>query len=320
MKKGNEMDEKKLISIVMPVFNEEHGLDNFYAQLSNVIDKLDYNFEIIFVNDGSTDNSLNVLDSFYKKDKRIKILDLSRNFGHQNALTAGIDMATGDAVILLDVDLEDNPKYIISFIDHWNEGYQVVYAKRSKRNVSVFKKFCFNIFHKINFIISSVDVGAAGIFCLMDHCVVKYMQEFREREKYIPGLRSWVGFKQIGIDTVRDARYDNKPRVKFRGLCKLAFDSFTSFSSVPLKISIFFGICFSFLSFIGIAIVVSMKLFFKTAILGWASTISLILLMGGIQLICIGLQGEYISRIFNEVKKRPSYIIKDRIGFDNNGN
>ncbi len=310
------MEKKKLISIAMPVFNEEKGLENFYAQLSTVIDRLDYNFEIIFVNDGSTDNSLNVLASFYKKDKRIKILDLSRNFGHQNALIAGIDQATGDAVILLDVDLEDNPKYIVSFIEHWNEGYQVVYAKRGKRNVSFLRNICFGVFHKINRIISSVDVDVSGIFCLMDRTVVKHMQDFSEREKYIPGLRSWVGFKQIGIITVRDARYDNNPRVSFRNLVKLAFDSFTSFSSVPLKISIFFGILFSFFSFVGIGVVIFLKLFLKVAILGWASTVSLILLMGGIQLICIGLQGEYIARIFNEVKRRPNYIIKDKIGVD----
>ncbi|HSA31799.1 MAG TPA: glycosyltransferase, partial [Candidatus Omnitrophota bacterium] len=168
----------------------------------------------------------------------------------------------------------------------------------------------------INRIISSVDVDVSGIFCLMDRTVVKHMQDFSEREKYIPGLRSWVGFKQIGIITVRDARYDNNPRVSFRNLVKLAFDSFTSFSSVPLKISIFFGILFSFFSFVGIGVVIFLKLFLKVAILGWASTVSLILLMGGIQLICIGLQGEYIARIFNEVKRRPNYIIKDKIGVD----
>jgi len=309
------MRKKKLISIVMPVFNEEKGLDIFYSQLKNVIDQLEYDFELIFVNDGSGDSSLNVLTSFYEKDKRIKILNLSRNFGHQNALTSGIDQAKGEAVILLDVDLEDNPKYIVSFIEQWNNGYQVVYAKRGKRKVSVLRKICFSVFHKINHMISSVHIDAAGTFCLMDQDVVKYMQEFSEREKYIPGLRTWVGFKQIGIDTVREARYDNSPRVKFSSLFRLAFDSFTSFSSAPLKISIFFGIFFSLLSFIGIAIVVALKLIFKLAIVGWASTISVILLLGGIQLICIGLQGEYIARIFNEVKRRPSYIVKDRIGF-----
>jgi len=310
------MDKKKLISVVMPVFNEDKGLDIFYNQLRNIINKLAYDFELIFVNDGSVDNSLGVLIGLYKNDQRIKIIDLSRNFGHQNALTAGIDQAKGEAVILLDVDLEDDPEYIQPFINSWNEGYQVVYAKRGARKVSTLRRICFSIFHKLNRRISSVDVGASGIFCLMDRTVVRHMQNLIERDKYIPGLRSWIGFKQVGIDTVRNARYDAKPRVKFGSLFKLAFDSFTSFSVLPLKISMFFGIVFSLLSFMGIAAVVTLKIFFKLAILGWASTISIILLLGGIQLICIGLQGEYIGRIFNEVKKRPNYIIRDKIGFD----
>jgi len=310
------MDNKKLISIVMPAFNEETGLGILYDRLAAVINKLSYNFEIIFVNDGSTDNSFRILASLHEKDRRIKIIDLSRNFGHQNALTAGIDHAQGEAVILMDVDLEDNPEYISSFIDYWNDGYDVVYAKRNKRKVSGIRKICFYIFHKVNRMISNIDVGNAGIYCLMSRKVVRHMKNFTERDKYIPGLRSWIGFKQIGIDTVRDARYDNNPRVKFGSLFKLAFDSFTSFSTVPLKISMFLGALFSLLSFIGIVIVIVLKIFFKTAIQGWASTISVILLLGGIQLICIGLQGEYLARVFNEVKNRPNYIVNDKIGFD----
>ncbi len=310
------MDKKKLISIVIPVFNEDKGIDIFYNQLESILNKLVYDFELIFVNDGSIDNSLDVLISLYKNDKRIKIVDLSRNFGQQNALMAGIDEAKGEAVVLLDVDSEDNPEYITSFIDYWNKGYQVVYARRGERKVSVLRKMCFSIFHKINRMICSVDIDAAGAFCLMDRNVVWHLQKLTERDKYIPGLRSWIGFRQIGINIVRGARYDNTPRVKFNSLFKLAFDSFTSFSAVPLKISMFLGIIFSLLSFIGVAVVIVLKLIFKLAILGWASTISIILLLGGIQLICIGLQGEYIARIFNEVKKRPNYIIRDKIGFD----
>jgi glycosyltransferase involved in cell wall biosynthesis len=306
----------KLISIVMPVFNEDKGLNNFYNRLKNVVNKLPYDFELIFVNDGSIDNSLEVIISLRENDKRIKIMDLSRNFGHQNALTAGIDEAKGDAVILLDADLEDNPEYINSFIEFWNKGYQVVYARRGERQVSGLRKICFDLFHKTNRVICSVNMDAAGAFCLMDRNVVMHIQKLTETDKYIPGLRSWIGFKQIGINTVREARYDNEPRVKFISLLKLAFDSFTSFSTVPLRISMFLGIIFSLLSFIGIIIVIALKLIFKLAIVGWASTISIILLLGGIQLVCIGLQGEYIARIFSEVKKRPNYIIRDKMGFD----
>ena len=310
------MDNKKLISIVMPVFNEEKGLDILYDRLATVINKLVFNFEIIFVNDGSTDDSLKTIASLREMDNRVKIIDLSRNFGHQNALSAGIDHAKGDAVILMDVDLEDSPEYISLFVDYWNKGYDVVYAKRKKRNVSGIRNICFNIFHKINQMISSVNIDSAGIFCLMGRKVVQHLQKLTERDKYIPGLRSWIGFKQIGIETVREARYDSKPRVKFGSLLKLAFDSFASFSTVPLKISIFFGILFSLLSFIGLFVVILEKILFKITIQGWASTIGIILLLGGIQLICIGLQGEYLSRIFNEVKNRPNYIVNDKIGFD----
>lgn len=310
------MDKRKLLSIVMPVFNEAEGLSNFYKELKNCIDSLPYGFELIFVNDGSLDDSLPALKILRQNDKRVKIIDFSRNFGQQNALTAGIDQASGDAVILLDVDLEDDPGYIRSFIEYWNKGYQVVYARRTERRAAFLRKLCFSLFHKANRAICSVNVDAAGAFCLMDRSVVRYFKEFSERDKYIPGLRSWIGFKQIGIDAVRGARYDNTPRVRFRNLFKLAFDSFTSFSTMPLKISIFLGSIFSMLSFIGIAIVFVEKIVFKSAILGWASTISIILLLGGIQLICIGLQGEYIARIFNEVKKRPNYIIREKIGFE----
>lgn len=310
------MSSNKLISIVLPVFNESGGLELFYDQLKDVIEKLPYDFEIIFVNDGSTDNSLSVLARLQKNYKQIKIIELSRNFGHQNALTAGIDSSKGEAVILLDVDLEDNPGYIAEFIKYWNDGYEVVFAKRGKRKVSVFKKLCFQIFHKTNRMISSINVDAAGTFCLMDRKVVEHIRRLTESDRYLPGLRSWVGFRQIGIDTIRGPRYDNRPRVKFSSLFKLAFDSFTSFSTIPLKISMVLGIVFSLLSFIGIAAVITIKIFFKSAIQGWASIISVILLLGGIQLICIGLQGEYIARIFNEVKKRPNYIISNKIGFD----
>jgi len=306
----------KLISVILPVFNESGGLGIFYNQLEDIINNLPYNFEIIFVNDGSSDNSLRILTSLHEKDKRVKIIDLSRNFGHQNALSAGIDYARGEAVVLMDVDLEDNPEYLASFLDYWNKGYDVVYARRIKRNVSGIRKICFDIFHKINRMISSVDTDAAGIFCLMGRKVVGHLQKLTERDKYIPGLRSWIGFKQIGIETVRGARYDNKPRVKLGNLFKLAFDSFTSFSTVPLKISIFLGVLFSLFSLIGIGAVVILKIFFKLAIQGWASIVSIILLLGGIQLICIGLQGEYLARVLNEVKNRPNYIVNDKIGFD----
>ena len=312
------MEQKKLISIVIPVFNEDKGLEVLYRRLESAVSQSAYDFEIIFVNDGSGDDSLEVLITLHEKDPRIKIVDLSRNFGHQNALTAGIDHTTGEAVILMDADLEDRPECIALFIDYWNKGYDVVYAKREKRKVTGFRKICFNVFHKTNRIVSYIPVGAEGIFCLMDRKIVQHMQKFTEHDKYIPGLRSWVGFKQVGIEIERDARYDTRPRVKFGSLFKLAFDSFTSFSTLPLKLSMFLGITFSLLSFLGITTIIILKVFLKVPfrVQGWASTVVIIMLLGSIQLICIWLQGEYLMRILNEVKNRPHYIVNDKIGFD----
>ena len=307
--------KNKLISIVLPVFNEARGLPLLYSRLRPVMDVPGFDFEVIFVNDGSVDGTFEVLAGFHAQDARVKIIDLSRNFGHQNALMAGIDHAAGDAVILMDADLEDDPAAIPSFLDLWGQGYAVVYARRAGRQVPWFEKACFDLFHKINQMISRVQMDATGIFCLMDRKVVGHLRKLTETDRYIPGLRAWIGFRQIGIDVPRGMRAQGSSRVGFRRLFKLAFDSFTAFSTAPLKVSMVLGILFSFLSLAGIMVVVVMKLWFKVAIQGWASTISIILLLGGVQLICIWLQGEYLARIFNEVKNRPLYIVNGKIGF-----
>lgn len=306
----------KLISIVMPVFNEELGLEPLYRDLNEALENLPYDFEFIFVNDGSSDGSLSMLMSLRRKDVRVRIINFSRNFGQQNALKAGMDNSQGDAVVLMDSDLEDNPKAIKDFIKNWEEGYDVVYAKRCGRKTSFIRKTMFGAFHALNNLISDIKIDRAGIFCLMDKKVTEFMKNFTERDKYLPGLRSWVGFKQIGIEVNRGLRYDKTPRVKMGNLFKLALDSFISFSAAPLKVSMFFGFLFSALSFAGIVVIFMLKIFFGLAVQGWASLASIILFIGGVQLICIGLLGEYIARIFNEVKKRPDYIISDKIGFE----
>jgi dolichol-phosphate mannosyltransferase len=307
---------KTLLSVVIPVFNEAGILQELYRSLRDVIGRIGCAYEIIFVNDGSSDGSLTVLLSLHDKDRNVKIVNLSRNFGHQNAVMAGIDCAGGDAVVLMDADLEDDPKHIASFVEQWRQGNDVVYALRAKRSDALLRKIAFGLFHAMNKKLSSIDIDATGIFCLMDKKIVVYLKQLTERDMYIPGLRKWIGFKQIGIEVPRNRRYDNSPRVKTGHLFKLAFDSFTSFSTLPLKLSIFLGILFSLASFVGIMIVIILKLWFKVAMLGWTSLMSVILLVGGVQLICMGLQGEYISRIFNEVKNRPHFIISDKIGFD----
>jgi polyisoprenyl-phosphate glycosyltransferase len=309
------MRSKPLLSIVVPVFNEEKGLGLLFEKLRAAVAGLSCDIEFIFVNDGSRDGSLYLLGELHQMDPRVKVIDLSRNFGHQNALCAGIDHAGGDAVVLMDADMEDDPGAIPLFVNSWQQGNLVVYARRGERSVPWFRGIFFRLFHWANKMMSSIPVEASGTFCLMDRKVVDHLKALKERNRYIPGLRSWVGFKQAGIDLVRGPRYDKCSRVKFGGLFKLALDSFTAFSTAPLQVSMMLGIVFSLASFVGIGIVVFMKVVVKTAIVGWASTICVILLAAGVQLICLWLQGEYLSRIFTEVKDRPNYIINNKIGF-----
>lgn|SRR3989338_974419 len=304
------------ISLVIPVFNEEKGLSIVYKALCDVANKRKEDFEFIFVNDGSGDGSLGALLAINRSDPRVKVIDFSRNFGHQGALTAGIDFATGDAVILMDADMEDPPEKICDFLDNWSQGYDVVYAIRRKRKVGLFMKISYFLFHKINNMISEISIpDSSGIFALMDRKVVDIIKKIPEKNRYIPGLRSWVGLKQIGVEVERGSRYDKRPRVSFLKLTKLAFDSYISFSRVPLKIASFLGIFFSFLSFVGIFVIIFLKFAVGFPVHGWASIIMLILFVSGVQLITIGIIGEYIGRILDETKNRPIYIVKQAIGF-----
>jgi len=306
-----------IISLVVPVFNEERGLDVFYKAICGAVSKREEAFELIFVNDGSSDRSLEKLLNIHRIDSRVKIIDFSRNFGHQNALTAGIDFATGDAVILMDADMEDPPDKICDFLEYWKKGYDVVYAVRKKRKVTVIKRILFALFHKINRMISDIPIpDATGIFGLMDRKIVNIIKIIPEKNRYIPGLRAWAGLKQIGLEVERGERYDKNPRVSTRKLIKLAFDSYISFSKIPLKIATILGIVFFVLSVIGIFIIIVLKFTIGLQPLGWASIVMLILFATGIQLVTIGIIGEYIGRILDEVKNRPVYIVRQAIGFD----
>ena len=300
----------KIISIVLPVFNEEAILKELHQKLSEVISRRSERFEIIFVNDGSVDKSLAVLLDIRKQDNRVCILDFSRNFGHQNSLNAGLRETKGDAVILMDADLEDSPKDILKFLEKWDIGYEVVYAIRKKRNVPWLKSLLFKLFHKLNNKLSAIDVEATGIFSLMDRAVVNAIININERNLYLPGLRSWVGFKQIGIEVDRGVRYDASPRVGIFQLYKLAFDSFTAFSSNLLSLPTIIGLVLFVISIMTIIMIVILKVFYGIGPWGWPSLVSIILLLSGIQFAFIGLIGEYISRIMLEVKGRPLYIIR----------
>lgn len=310
----------KVISLVVPVFNEEKGIGIFYKAVYEAIKTRPESFEIIFVNDGSSDESLRKLLDLNKIDTRVRIIDFTRNFGQQNALTAGIDFAAGDAVILMDVDMEDLPDRICDFIEYWNKGYDVVYAIRKRRKVGIAKMILFFLYHKINMMISDISIpDESGIFGLMDRKVVNILKTIPEKNRYLPGLRAWVGLKQIGLEVERGERYDKKPRVSILQLLKLAFDSYVSFSKIPLKIASFLGIFFSFVSFVGIFAIILLKLTGGIQPHGWASIVMVILFVTGIQLITIGIIGEYVGRILDEAKNRPLYLVRQVIGFKEEG-
>jgi glycosyltransferase involved in cell wall biosynthesis len=304
--------KNKFISIVLPVFNEEVILKELHQKLSEAISKRSEQFEIIFVNDGSVDKSLAVLLGIRKQDNRICILDFARNFGHQVALNAGLREAKGDAVILMDSDMEDYPEDILKLLEQWDLGYEVVYAIRKKRQVSWLKSLFFKLFHKFNNKVSTIDMGVAGIFSLMDRVVVNEIMSINEHNPYLPGLRSWVGFKQIGLEIDRGLRYDASPRINIPQLYKLAFDSFTGFSGNLLSLPIIIGLIFFTISIFSLIVIVTLKIIYGIGPWGWASLASIILLISGVQFAFIGLLGEYIFRIMEEVKGRPLYIIREK--------
>lgn len=308
--------KKKLISVIISVYNEENIVKRLTDALELMASSVFYDFEYIFINDGSCDHSLETLLELAKNNQRIKIIDLSRNFGHQLAITAGIDYAKGDAVVLMDADMEDNPQDILKFLKKWEDGFDVAYAIRAKRRTGLARKICFALFHYLNRLLSGIPVEAAGIFGLMDKKVVEEMKLLKEEGRYIPGLRSWVGFRQIGIELERGGRYDQRPRVHFGKLLTLALNSYFSFSKKPLKLASLLGIFLSFLSFLSAILILLFQLFMKFKVPGWASLVVIVLFIGGVQFICLGIMSEYLGRIFDEVRGRPLYIVRKAYGIN----
>ena len=315
------MTHKFLLSIVIPVYYQEKGLNELYRRLKSVVDRLaaEYNYEIIFVNDGSKDKSIDELIRLNKLDINVKVLNFSRNFGHQIAVTAGIDHSSGDIVVLIDDDLQDPPEIIIEMLDKWKQGYQVVYGIRKKRKgENFFKKASAKIFYRLLGKLSSVPIPLdTGDFRLMDKVVVNYLKEMREENRFIRGMVSWVGFKQFGLLYDRDPRFAGKSQYNLKKLVKFALNGITGFSDKPLLFSSYFGFIITFLAFIyGLKIVIEKILYPNTILTGWTSLIVIVLFFGGVQLLSIGILGTYIGRIYNEVKKRPLYIIEGVYGFD----
>ncbi|MEM8673459.1 MAG: glycosyltransferase family 2 protein [Cyanobacteria bacterium P01_G01_bin.67] len=305
-------------SIVIPIFNEEAILPELWRQLRAVIDQLDGICEVIFVDDGSSDRSYQILSELHQANHEIKIIRLSRNFGHQSALTAGIEKASGKAVILMDGDLQDSPQAIFNFIDKWHQGYDVVYAVREKRKEFWLKRFAFVGFYRLLNSLSGMKLPIdAGIFSLMDRQVAIALRQMPERNRYLSGLRAYAGFRQTGIIVERGSRYKGQPKVTVTKLFKLAFDGIFSFSIIPLRIATIFGLISAIVSFIIGIIGLYFKLILGTTFLSWTYGLTTTFFMGGVQLIFLGIIGEYIGRIYDEVKQRPYYLIRDTSGFKN---
>lgn len=305
----------KRVSLVFPVYNEEKVLPFLYERVCQIIGQLDYDFEVILINDGSRDTSLSLMKQFHQADSRFKIIDFSRNFGHQVAITAGIDFATGDAVILMDADLQDPPELVPQLLSKWNEGYQVVYGIRKTRKEHIFKRMAYALFYRILEYISDIPIPLdAGDFCLMDRVVIDTLKSMQERNRFVRGLRSWAGFRQIGLAYSREKRYRGEVKYTLSKLMNLALDGIFAFSYFPLRLASYTGFIISIVSFLGILIYLYKKLVVGGEPQGFPTLVILILFMGGIQLIFLGIIGEYIGRIYDEVKKRPNYVIRETYG------
>ena len=302
-----------VFSIVVPIYNEEEVLPELHRRLKASMDTIGATYELVFVNDGSRDRSLAILQDLAARDAAIKVIDFARNFGHQAAITAGMDLAAGDAVVVIDADLQDPPEVIAKLAEKWREGYEVVYAVREKRQGdSLFKRATAAAFYRLLRRVTSVDIPVdTGDFRLMDRRAIEAFKGLRERHRFVRGLVSWIGFRQTGVSFVRDERFAGVTKYPLRKMLKFAFDGLTSFSFAPLQLAMYSGFVTAFAAFLGILWVVWVKLFTQEALPGWASQIVCTLLLGGIQLISLGIIGEYIGRIYDEVKGRPLYITRE---------
>jgi len=304
---------QKKVSIVIPSYNEEQTIMTVYETLTDIMQKTGYSYELIYVDNSSYDNSYQIFRDLVKRDKRVKVIRYSRNFGYQMALKGGIDNSDGDCVICIDGDLQDPPELIIEFLQKWKEGYKVVYAIRKNREGNKIRNLFYKLFYRIINKLSDIKLPIdSGEFGLMDRRVVEIIKSMPEINVYLRGLRAWCGFKQIGIEYIRRDRKRGKSKFNFSRNLKLAFDGITGFSNKPLELIFYTGIICTFVSLVLILYAIISKIFlFKSAISGWASLLVVIVFFGGVQLFSIGILGEYLGRLFEEMKKRPKYIISE---------
>lgn len=304
-------------SIVVPLYNEEQVIHETYKRLKKVMDSTEEPYEIIFVNDGSRDKTLEMAKEICSHDSSIKLLSFSRNFGHQLAITAGMDHSTGKAVIVIDADLQDPPEVMLDMIAKWKEGYEVVYGKRTKRKgESLFKKVTAKVFYRILKKMTDVNIPVdTGDFRLIDRKVCDALKSIPEHNRYVRGLVSWLGFRQTGVEFVREERFAGETKYPLKKMIKFASDGITSFSHKPLKAATYIGSAVSGISLLYLLVALFEALFTSIHIPGWLITISLSLFFNGLILMALGIIGGYIARIYDEVKGRPLYIISEKKGF-----
>ena len=303
-------------SFVIPVYNEQESLRELFARLREVLDQLDGESEVILVDDGSSDDTFGILCELHEADERFKAIRLTRNFGHQVAVTAGLDCALGDAVVVMDADLQDPPEVVPELVRRWREGYEVVNAVREERAGDPWlKRFTAAAFYRVLRRLASIDVPVdVGDFRLVDRRALEAFRSVRERNRYVRGIFSWVGFRQTGVPYRRPERFAGETKYPFRSSVRLAVDGIVSFSHAPLRVALTIGFFISAVSFaLGIAAIVA-KLAGYFVVPGWTSILVVVAFLGGVQLIVLGMMGLYIARIYDEVKARPLYLVRETIG------
>ncbi|CAN7188093.1 glycosyltransferase family 2 protein [Rossellomorea sp. LjRoot5] len=306
---------KELISVVIPMYYEEEVAQECYDRLKRVMQENKIRYEFIFVNDGSTDRTLDILNDIANRDSQAKIVNFARNFGHQTAVTAGVDFAEGDAIVIIDADLQDPPEVIPDLIAKWKEGYEIVYAKRKKRSGETkFKLLTAKYFYKFLNHMSDIDIPKdTGDFRIIDRKAADVFKSMTERNRFVRGMFSWVGFNQTFIEYERDERFAGETKYPLKKMIKFASDGIIAFSTKPLKIVMTLGFFSVLVSFLVLVYAISIKLFGREVETGWASIMVAITFFSGVQLLGMGIVGEYIARIYDESKNRPIYIVKETV-------
>jgi polyisoprenyl-phosphate glycosyltransferase len=312
-------EKKPLVSVVIPCMNEEQVIRETCSRLTSVLAQAEFGFELIFVDDGSTDHTPDILRELQSSDARIRVVRLSRNFGHQVAITAGLEHAAGDASAIIDADLQDPPEVLLEFVAKWLDGYDVVYGLRTEREgETAFKLWTAKVFYRIIGKLSDTEIPLdTGDFRLMDRRVVDALLSMPERDRFVRGMVSWLGFSQVSVPYRRAARFAGQTKYPLYKMLKFATDGIVSFSIIPLRMATWLGFLASGISVLGIVVVLLERYLGVLGLVkGWSSTVIAVLFIGGVQLVCMGIIGEYVGRIYGETKRRPLYVVRERMGFD----